>query len=63
MARKKEIILNRCGDCANVTPVTDKFHLLSIKGEPTVGTCPYWTESRCTLLSWESNCKHFKKRV
>jgi len=60
---KKPTTLHRCGDCANVTPVTDKHHLLDLKGNPTMGTCPYWRESRCTLLSWLSNCKHFKQKM
>lgn len=60
MAKKKEVILHRCGECANVTPVTTPHHLLNIHGEPTLGTCPWWTESRCVLLSWKSGCKHFK---
>lgn len=62
MARKKEVVLHRCSDCANVTPVT-RFHTLSIYGEPTLGTCPYWTESRCVLLSWLSDCRYFKERI
>lgn len=60
---KKTAITHRCGDCANVTPVLAPHHLLNIKGEPTLGTCPYWTESRCTLLSWKSSCIHFKPKT
>ena len=60
---KKTAITHRCGDCANVTPVLTPHHLLNIKGEPTLGTCPYWTESRCTLLSWKSSCIHFKPKT
>ena len=62
MAKKHPIITHRCGDCANVSPVLDKHNLLDLKGKPTLGICPYWTESRCTLLSWESECKHFKQK-
>lgn len=55
--------LHRCGDCEKVTPVTSPHHLLNIKGEPTLGTCPYWTESRCCLLSWPHECNHFEEKV
>lgn len=41
--RKTEDDRNRCGDCANITPVMEPHHLLNIHGEPTLGTCPYWT--------------------
>lgn len=44
------------------TTTTTLHRLLSIRGEPTMGTCPYWTQSRCTLLSWLSDCPHFKQR-
>lgn len=54
---------HRCGDCAHITPVTEPHHLLNIHGEPIIGTCPYWTASRCTLLSWKSACEHFEPRV
>lgn len=53
---------HRCGDCIHVTPVTEPKSLLSVRGEPILGTCPYWTVSRCTLLSWRSECKYFKQR-
>lgn len=62
MARVVRREIHRCGDCANVTEVTD-FHTLSILGEPTMGTCPHWTESRCVLLSWRSDCAHFRMRT
>jgi len=55
--------LHRCGDCANVTEVLKPHQLLSLDGKPTLGTCPYWTESRCTLLSWRSDCMHFKPKT
>lgn len=58
--QKKE--LHRCGDCANVTEVLEPSQLLSLEGKPTLGTCPYWKQSRCTLLSWRSDCKHFKPK-
>lgn len=51
-----------CGDCANVTPVMEP-EKLSVKGEPILGTCPYWTESRCTLLSWRCICNHYEDRI
>ena len=62
---KKNIIkqeLHKCGDCANVTEVWEPHQLLSLEGKPTLGTCHYWTQSRCTLLSWKSDCKHFKQK-
>lgn len=59
---KKVIQKHRCGDCAHCEPVTD-FHTLTVHGKrPTLGTCPYWTDSRCVLLSWKSDCKHFKHK-
>ena len=54
---------HKCGDCANVTEVWEPHQLLSLEGKPTLGTCPYWTMSRCTLLSWKSDCKHFKPKT
>ena len=60
--KKQQPQLHRCGDCANVTEVTEPHQLLSLEGQPTLGTCPYWKESRCTLLSWKSDCKHFKQK-
>lgn len=60
---KNVVELHRCGDCENVTPVLAPHHLLNIKGEPTLGTCPYWKESRCMLLSWRSNCEHYKEKA
>ncbi len=51
---------NVCRDCKNVTPET-KHNTLSVKGEPTLGTCPYWEKSRCVLLSQDS-CKKFELR-
>lgn len=62
---KKNIIkqeLHKCGDCANVTEVWEPHNLLSLEGKPTLGTCPYWTLSRCTLLSWKIECKYFKPK-
>ena len=50
-----------CRECAHVTEVT-RFHTLSIKGEPTLGECPYWKESRCVLLSQKS-CSNFKAKI
>ena len=37
------------------------FHTLSLKGEPTMGTCPNWTESKCVLLS-QIGCEKWEKR-
>lgn len=61
--KKQQPQLHRCGDCAHCTPVLD-FNTLTVHGrQPTLGTCPYWKESRCTLLSWKSDCKHFKQKT
>ena len=60
--RKREVVRHRCGDCALCVPVR-RFHTLNVKGEPTLGECPHWTESRCVLLSWVSDCKFFKSAV
>ena len=60
--RKEKLESHRCGECANVTEVWEPHNLLSLEGKPTLGTCPYWTESRCTLLSWKSKCIHFKPK-
>lgn len=60
--KKQQPQLHKCGDCANVTEVWEPHQLLSLDGRPTLGTCPYWKESRCTLLSWKSDCKHFKQK-
>lgn len=59
---KKEVTLVCCGECGNVTLVTE-FHTLTVHGrEPTLGRCPYWTESRSLLLSQKIACKHYKTR-
>lgn len=51
-----------CRDCVHVTADT-KFNTLSLKGEPTLGRCPYYTDGQyCVLLSQKS-CEHFKKKI
>lgn len=60
---KEGVEKHRCGDCECVEPVIAPSHLLSVDGRPTLGTCPFWTESRCVLLSWRSECKHFKPKA
>lgn len=64
MARnnKKADVIHFCRECANVTRVYE-FHTLSIKGEPTMGKCPYWTQSKCVLLSQKACVKHFKMKL
>ncbi len=57
--RRNTVEEHRCGECANVTPVMYPRHLLNVRGEPTLGTCPHWTESRCVLLSWRSSCTYY----
>ena len=60
--RKKVEPLVCCGECGNVTLVTE-FHTLTVHGrEPTLGRCPYWTESKSLLLSQKIACKHYKTR-
>ena len=49
-----------CKHCKHCTPYME-FHTLSLKGQPTMGTCPYWTTSKCVLLSLDS-CNHFDVR-
>ena len=56
--KKQEV--HFCRECTHVTEVT-KFHTLSLKGEPTLGECPHWKESRCVLLSQKS-CNKFEPR-
>lgn len=60
MAKKKIISkeTHRCNECRFVTTYTE-FHTLSLEGKPTMGTCPYWKESKCVLLS-QVACEHFK---
>lgn len=61
MAKGNEVV-HVCRDCVNVTPLTD-HHLLSVHGrEPTLGRCPYWTESRSVLLSQRACKDNFKLR-
>ena len=52
----------QCATCIHCTPTTDK-NKLSIYGEPILGTCPYWTESKSVLLSWWHVCKKYKERI
>lgn len=61
MAKKKFIPEYKCGECAHCTPLM-RFCTLTVHGRrPTLGTCPYWTLSRCVLLS-QWCCERFKKR-
>ena len=51
-----------CGECVHVT-IETKFNTLSLKGEPTLGRCPYYTDGKyCVLLSQKS-CEHFKNKI
>ena len=49
--------LHYCGECPHCTPITDA-RSLSIEGKPTLGTCPYWTESPNVILS-QLDCDMF----
>lgn len=62
MAKKvsQPVSAHYCRECDHVTPVTE-FHTLSLKGEPTLGECPYWNQSKCVLLSQKACVEHFKK--
>ena len=60
--QKRLAAIGRCGECEHCTPVK-KFHTLNINGEPTLGTCPYWMDSRCVLLSQKGCELHFKKKI
>lgn len=52
---------NKCGECA-LCEVEMKFSTLSLKGEPTLGRCPYYAKGiYCVLLSRVA-CKHFKAK-
>lgn len=51
-----------CRDCVHVT-IDTKFNTLSLKGEPTLGRCPYYTDGKyCVLLSQKS-CENFKNKI
>lgn len=58
-ARQKDIKIETgiCRECQHVIPIL-RFHTLSIKGEPTLGTCPY---SDMKVLLSQRGCKNFKK--
>ena len=60
MAKKKVEEYPPCGLCGHCEYVMEPFNLLSLKGEPTLGKCPY-VPNRCVLLS-ERGCRHFTIR-
>lgn len=62
MAKSAPLPIHYCHECANVTIVT-RFNTLSIQGKPTLGTCPYWKESKCVLLSQRACKEHFEPRL
>lgn len=47
-----------CRECRHAVPV-QRFHTLSIKGEPTLAECPY-SPDRNRLLSEQACQTHFK---
>ena len=58
---RSNIIEYYCRDCKNVKEVLD-FSTLSIhERKPTLGQCPYWTKSRCVILS-QKCCANFEAR-
>ena len=58
--RQQKKPLNKCRECVHVIPVTEHYSL-SVKGEPTLGKCPYWEESPCVALS-QASCAKFDKK-
>lgn len=61
VSSKKEWESHQCYECESCEPVS-LFHTLTVHGRrPTLGTCPYWTMSRCVLLSQKA-CEHFKEK-
>ena len=56
--QQPELNVGVCRDCALVTYVT-KWETLSLKGEPTLGTCPY--QDVKVLLSLRG-CPHWKEK-
>lgn len=59
--RKVEEAVHTCGECSHVV-VVRRFHTLSVRGEPTLGECPHWRESRCVLLSQRA-CAKFRMTI
>ena len=57
--QKTKTEAHRCKECVNVTEVRD-FSTLSLKGEPTLGTCPFWLKSKCVLLSQRACKENFR---
>ena len=56
---KEAGVITTCGQCEHVEEYW-KENTLTVHGrKPTMGTCPYWTESKRVLLSQRS-CEHFK---
>ena len=53
----KQEEIHYCRECARCVPDLT-FYTLSIKGEPTLGKCPYVRVGRCVLLS-DRSCEHF----
>lgn len=60
--RQKKVKVDwTCKDCQNCIQVTE-FHTLSLKGEPTLGTCKFWNKSKCVLLSLDYCVDNFKRK-
>ena len=57
---RMETVTFRCRDCYYAIPVTD-FHTLSVKGEPTLARCKFFTV-RSRLLSEKACETHFRAR-
>ena len=54
-------ILVLCGNCKRCEPITNP-EKCSVKGEPIIGRCEHWTESKSCLLSWPHVCKFYKDK-
>ena len=55
---KSNAEIHFCYQCENCTEVTEP-EKLSVAGEPILGRCPYWTESKSVLLSQIACKEHF----
>lgn len=56
---KKPQITNHCRECA-FCEVETKFETLSLKGEPTLGRCPHYTNKEFCVLLKQRACDKFK---
>lgn len=58
---KKTQTVNHCRECA-FCEVEAKYETLSLKGDPTLGRCPHYTNRKyCVLLSQKA-CNMFRMK-